>query len=113
MQFTFQIKGLKELERKLDGKFLIQPEMEHVRDALVTRIGRRRKTRGFRNNPLAVTVSPLLSGSSTIAQVGTPLNAPRTTGSAWKKFVASLVNGSFMRRQLNSAAKKIAARWAS
>jgi len=114
MQVTLTVRGLKELERKLGYRFLVGPEMEHVRDRLLERINRRRKTLGFQRNPLSLEARPLAADTSgIIAQVTTTLHLPRRTGGAWLRFVFSLVKGSFMRRQLAAAARGIEQRWGS
>lgn len=110
---TVRVKGLAELLPKLEGKFLITPEFEHVRERLMERINRRRKGAGYRNNPLDLQRMPIGASGGVIGVVGTPLNAPRVTGSAWKRFVYGLVRGGFLRNQMNAAAKRIAARWGS
>lgn len=108
-----QIKGLKEMQQKLDGKFLLQPEVEsRIRDKFIERVERRRKTVGFQRNPLQSERMPLSDGKP-LAAITTPLNSPRTSGKSWREFVFSLVKGTFMERQINAAMKEIRARWSS
>lgn len=112
--FEVKVKGLSELEKKLDSKFLLQPEVElRLRDKLVERIRRPRRKAGFQRNPLGVATAPLAGDGSVLATIGTPLNHPRRSGGAWLRFVMGLMRGSFMSRQLATAVKEINARWSS
>lgn len=115
LNVTVRVKGLEEVQRKLDGRFLVQPEFDHIADALAKRIGRPRKTKGFINNPLDIAVRPMPVGAEgvTLATIGSPLNRPRTKGTSWLRFIYGLARGSFMSRQVASAVKKINERWAS
>lgn len=117
VELTVRVTGLKELQKKLDGKFLIAPELETVRDKLIERINRPRRKRnvssGFANNPLAIQKYAMAMGNRPIARVTTTLNPPRTKGTSWLRFVYSLARGAFLRNQMNAAVRRIQTRWNS
>jgi hypothetical protein len=83
---SVKIPGLKELEKRLDDKLLVQPEIEKALDTISQRPLRVSKKAGgqlgIKNN--LVTVKPAMALSR---EVSTSLNWPRTRGTAWNKKV--------------------------
>lgn len=137
-----QVVGLKELQKKLDGKFLVQPEMVGVLDTVTRRAQRPTKGLGYKMNPLSVSrpaplsraiVTPLAHRRSSpkprpaVRRKGTPrphwmywaIVNPRVKGTKWlKKMVGTQgfgvgILGSTARSAIQAAAKKIAQRWAA
>ena len=137
MPLTVGIVGLKELERKLDGKFLIQPEVESALDTVAQRGKRGGKGQGAKVNPIAlrgapltrILTSPIRSPGNRIEAIPSfgrgagrrknPRFNPRSKGTSWiRKNVGAAgygagILGATARNALAKAAKKIAARWAS
>lgn len=122
MPLTVRIEGLAELQHKLDGDFLLQPEIEAALDTVAKRGQRGGSGLGARMNPIAVEAQDLrrtlITPLAGRRLAGEPFN-PRTKGTAWLKknigaggYGAGTL-GSVARNALKSAAKKIAARWAS
>ncbi len=104
---TVKIDGLKELEKKLDGKFLVQPEIEPALDSGANRAMRGGKGIGAQRNTISVAAQPL---SRTIAST---LNAPRVKGTSWRMSNLRRFLPPVIRNALNKAARNIRVRWAS
>lgn len=107
MDLTIRILGLEELKKKLNGAFLVQPEIGPALDTVAKRGARGGKGLGAQNNPIGVSAQPLSRVLST------PLNFPRTRGTSWlaanlRRFLPAVA-----RNALNKAARGITARWAS
>ncbi len=133
MDVTVRIVGLEELKKKLDGKLLVQPEMQDAVKTITDRIALRdrnilksglqgrsrferasasasrgRKGLGIANNPLAVSMSAL----GTASEITSPLNWPRTTGSSWTKKNIGIFK-SMVPNVIRKAIKGIESRWAA
>ena len=79
MSITVRIEGLKELEKKLDGKFLVQPEIEGALDTVAKRGQRGGRGLGAQRNPIGV-------GQGRLTRVLTSgTHHPRQKGTAWKR----------------------------
>ena len=68
---------------------------------LSARVERPGRKPGRRNNPISS------SRQGLILEMRSPLNWPRQSGNSWKRFVYSLVNGSFWKNQIRSVTKRI------
>lgn len=133
MDVTVRVVGLEALKKKLDGKLLIQPELQDaiktivdriaLRDRYVLRSGamgrsrferaqrsaaRGRKGLGIVNNPLAVSISAL----GTSAEIASPTNWPRTTGASWTKKNIGIFKA-MVPNVIRKAIQRIEARWAA
>lgn len=77
------IKGLPELERKLDGDFLVHPAVDEAVQKIMDRplrVRKRGQGAGIRNNALSATREGLS------ARVQSTLRHPRRTGAAWTRY---------------------------
>lgn len=102
-----KVKGLNELEKKLDIEFLVQPEIDDARDTIVDRVERRPgKGLGAKKNQLSADTRPLG------ATVTSTLNYPRTTGTAWGRKNEAIIK-SMAGRVLSKAVGRIEQRWTS
>jgi hypothetical protein len=103
---TVKVVGLTQLEKKLDEKLLVQPEVEAARDTIVTRLMRGGKGLGVTKNSLTKDVKPLG------ATVTSTLNYPRTRGTAWGKKNEVIVKG-MSTRVVKKMVQRIEERWAA
>lgn len=119
------VKGLPVLLAKLDPKYLLEPEMEaavqriadrpfraygglktNLKTGVTSRRGGASFAAGIRNNSL------MASRSLNVTTIDSTLNQPRTSGSAWVRYNIAAMR-SMAPGVLNSAAKKIEARWSA
>ena len=100
------VKGLKEVERKLDTSFLLTPNINAVRDSVVKRIQRQGKGMGGKAITLAADVY------DRGARITTTLNKPRQTGSSWQRYNQQHA-GAVARNSANKQVREIEKQWAS
>jgi len=105
MPVTVKILGLKELEQKLDGSFLVQPEIEPALDSVANRGKRGGKGLGAKRNPITVRESALTR------DLISSLHNPRQTGRTWRDSNIRRFLPPVARNALNKAAKNIMARF--
>jgi hypothetical protein len=109
MSVTVRVKGLPELQRKLDAPFLIHPAIDEAVEKIMDRPLRVRKSRqgkGIQNNTLRGQRRDL-SGTVT-----STTRHPRRTGAAWVRYNYAAVS-KMAPNQLRAAARRIEATWAS
>lgn len=107
MNVIVRIVGLEALQKKLDGKFLWQPEVENALDSTANRGMRPRgKKLGVTNNTLSLATRTLER------DVGTSLNWPRTKGTSWTKYNLRAMRAVAV-NALKKAARNIEKRWSS
>lgn len=74
-----KVLGLAELEKKLDGDFLVQPEIDDAFASFGKRMERGGKGLGAQRNTIAIQQSALAVSARTT------LNSPRMTGASWSR----------------------------
>jgi len=104
VNITVRVVGLKELERKLDGKLLVQPEIEEGLDTINARFMRGGKGLGVRRNVLN-SQRAVLSRRVSSTRVW-----PRTRGTAWKSKNIGAFRG-MAARVIQKIVRGIRARW--
>lgn len=72
-----RVRGLNEVEQKLDEAYLLQPELDAALETFAKRMQRGGKGLGARRNTVSANVQ------SFGAEAVSSLNNPRTTGGAW------------------------------
>lgn len=137
MTVTIRVKGLAELERKLDGSVLLQPEAEAAVETIGARIARPTGKRiGVKRNTISraqsgrlqETISTTLAGPDPHRRRGTGPRRrgtprpgwqqratwynPRRKGTAWVRYQEKLLKGTFGRNVMKKMAERIAARFA-
>lgn len=120
-QVTVSVRGLKELEKKLDGKVLYTPELEAGMDTIRDRMLRGGKGRGVKNNTLTtqrgvltrriVSTTRDLSDKEQFNRYSPRFN-PRVTGSAWRSKQVGIFNG-MVSRVVRKVVQRINSRWAA
>ncbi len=103
---TIKVRGLNELQQKLDMKFLVQPEMGPAVETFSKRIQRGGKGLGAKRNPIAATLHPFG------ADLETPLSNPRNTGNEWTRKNRDIVYR-MGPRVFGKMVKRIEERWAA
>lgn len=101
-----RVKGLDEIERKLDTRVLLDPAIEEAKETIVDRIVKRPgRGMGAQNNQLSANMRPL---GATIVST---LNRPRQTGRAWQDKNQSIVKG-MAPNVIRKKIQRIEAAWA-
>lgn len=100
------VKGLAEIEAKLNASVLLDPRLQEITTTFVDRLLRPSKGLGARNN----TLSPEMRELG--ATIRSTLNWPRTTGAAMHRKQEGIVKG-MAPRVIGKAISDIEARWAS
>jgi len=99
-----KVAGLAKLERFLDGKLILQPEIEPALDSVAKRWLRKGKGLGEQRNTLSVAAEPLSRSLSTT------LRAPRTTGGSRRQANVRRYLPPVIRNAVLKMARGIAAR---
>lgn len=94
-----RVVGLEDLERKLDGKFLVQPEIADAMETFGKRMQRGGKGLGAQRNTIAIQREALG------VRAQTTLNNPRQTGMTWAR-----KNIAIIKAMANSVFRKAAER---
>lgn len=117
---TVQVRGLKELEKKLGGSVLYEDETEAGLDTIMKRMLRPGKGLAGRANTLTherlVLSRRVMSSTAEHYLPGrpiTPENNPRTSGRRWRDYQVNAVFKVMAPRVVRSIIKKINQRWAA
>lgn len=101
---TIKLQNFDAVEKRLDAKILVQPELDDAVKTMTERMMRGGKGAGVRNNTLLSTIH---QGGATITS---SLNFPRTVGTSWTRKNESIVKA-MSSRVIKKAIERIEARW--
>jgi len=103
---TIKVKGLNELNQKLDMDFLVQPEMDAALESFEKRLLRQGKGLGAQRNEIAA------ERRTMGATARSTLVYPRTKGTSWGRKNEAIMK-SMAPRVFAKMVRKIEERWAS